>query len=71
MSFVKVDVSMIMKDGIKKGYILNTSIGVEHSISLFAIYLDFDICVLRVGGLQAPNIWHLSTNLAGKVQLNF
>lgn len=30
MSFVKVDISMIMKDRIKKGYILNTNIGVEH-----------------------------------------
>lgn len=70
MSFVKVDISMIMKIEIKKGYILNTSIGVEHTISLFTICLDFDICMLRVGGLQGSNIWSLSTNLAGRLQLS-
>lgn len=48
MSFVKVNTFKIIKDGMKKAYTLTTNTGMKYIITLFAICLDADICVLRV-----------------------
>ena len=72
MSFVKVHTFKIIKDGMKKAYTLNTSIGVKYIINWFAVCLDVDICELRVWGSAGPEflvlLWILQVDFYSAVE---